>query len=80
VVTSAWNTLAAARVGPLWSWATDGDMMRRVSGYKQFLAQKLLPTSPIYGTLADMAGLNLYTSLNDVTLDFDFKHIFKRTR
>ncbi|KAJ7791874.1 hypothetical protein B0H14DRAFT_2624587 [Mycena olivaceomarginata] len=49
VVTSAWNTLAAARVGPLWSWATDGDMMRRVSGYKQFLAQKLLPTSPIYG-------------------------------
>ncbi|KAJ7457020.1 hypothetical protein FB451DRAFT_1142947 [Mycena latifolia] len=78
VVTEAWDRHGAAKVGPLWSWATDGDMTRRVSGYKHFLAQKLLPTSPIYGTLAGMAGLNLYTGLNEVTLDFDFKHIFKR--
>ncbi|KAJ6584060.1 hypothetical protein DFH09DRAFT_1028949 [Mycena vulgaris] len=79
VVTKAWNDHGAAKVGPLWAWVTDGDMRRRVAGYKHFLAQKLLPTSPIYGTLAGMAGLNLYTGLNDVTLDFDFKHIFKHT-
>ncbi|KAJ7442894.1 hypothetical protein B0H11DRAFT_1910549 [Mycena galericulata] len=79
VVTKAWNMHAASKVGILWSWATDGDMMRRVAGYKEFLAHKLLPTSPIYGTLAEMVGLNLYTGLDEVTLDFDFKHIFKRT-
>ncbi|KAJ7678654.1 hypothetical protein B0H17DRAFT_844074, partial [Mycena rosella] len=78
IVTSTWNQFAASSVGPLWSWATDGDMVRRVSGYKEFLSQKLKPTSPIYGTLAGMAGLNLYTGFNEVTLDFDFKHIFKR--
>ncbi|KAJ7089455.1 hypothetical protein C8R44DRAFT_892410 [Mycena epipterygia] len=78
VVTVAWDRLAAAKVGKVWSWATDGDMMRRVSGYKQFLSQKLSPTSPIYGMLAGMAGLNLYTGYNEITLDFDFKHIFKR--
>jgi hypothetical protein len=55
-------------------------MMRRVAGYKAFLQQKLQPTSPIYGTLAGMVGLNLYTGKNDVTLDFDFKHILKRKR
>ncbi|KAJ7078970.1 hypothetical protein C8R44DRAFT_654303, partial [Mycena epipterygia] len=77
VVTKAWNDHGAEKVGPVWSWVIDGDMRRRVAGYKHFLSQKLLPTSPIYGTLAGMAGLNLYTGLNDVTLDFDFKHIFK---
>ncbi|KAJ7670327.1 hypothetical protein B0H17DRAFT_1209427 [Mycena rosella] len=35
-------------------------------------------TSRIHGTLAAMRGLNLYTGLDEVTLDFDFKHIFKR--
>ncbi|KAJ6544738.1 hypothetical protein B0H10DRAFT_1853421, partial [Mycena sp. CBHHK59/15] len=79
VVTAAWDTLGlgADKVGPIWSWATDSDMRHRVSGYKHFLAQTLCPTSPIYGTLVGMAGLNLYTGMNKITLDFDFKHIFK---
>ncbi|KAJ7504002.1 hypothetical protein B0H11DRAFT_2352998 [Mycena galericulata] len=78
VVTKAWKMHAASQVGILWSWATDGDMMRRVAGYKEFLAHKLPSTSAIHGTLAGMVGLNLYTGLDEVTLDFDFKHIFKR--
>ncbi|KAF7354428.1 hypothetical protein MVEN_01131800 [Mycena venus] len=79
VVLEAWERSGAVqKVGQVWSWSTDGDMMRRVAGYRAFLAQKLQPTSPIYGTLASMAGLNLYTGHNEVTLDFDFKHIFKR--
>ncbi|KAJ7443370.1 hypothetical protein FB451DRAFT_1056947, partial [Mycena latifolia] len=79
VVMAAWDEAGAAKkVGPIWSWATDGDVRRRVSGYEHFVSQKLKPTSPIYGMLAGMAGLNLYTGMNEITLDFDYKHIFKR--
>ncbi|KAJ7046130.1 hypothetical protein C8F04DRAFT_1206173 [Mycena alexandri] len=41
-----------------------------VAGYEAFLTQKLTHTR--------MTGLNLWTGPDDVTLDFDFKHIFKR--
>ncbi|KAJ7838286.1 hypothetical protein B0H14DRAFT_2588687 [Mycena olivaceomarginata] len=34
--------------------------------------------SPIFGTLASMAGLNIFTGLHSITLDFNYKHIFKR--
>ncbi|KAJ7847960.1 hypothetical protein B0H13DRAFT_2404873, partial [Mycena leptocephala] len=81
VAMEAWRSSGAAeKVGRIWSWSTDGDMIRRVAGYKAFLTQKLGPTSKsrIYGTLAGMTGLNLWTGPDDVTLDFDFKHIFKR--
>ncbi|KAF7338629.1 hypothetical protein MVEN_02089200 [Mycena venus] len=78
-VTEAWDKSGAAdKVGPIWSWSTDGAMPRRIAGYRCFLSQKLSPTSPIYATLASMAGLNLYTGCNQITLDFDYKHIFKR--
>ncbi|KAJ7311692.1 hypothetical protein DFH08DRAFT_918077 [Mycena albidolilacea] len=78
-VIEAWEKSgAAAKVGDIWSWLTDGAMPRRIAGYRCFLSQKLSPTCPIYGTLASMAGLNLYTGVNQSTLDFDYKHIFKR--
>ncbi|KAJ7017458.1 hypothetical protein C8F04DRAFT_1215058 [Mycena alexandri] len=81
VVMAAWRSSGAVeKVGRIWSWATDGDMIRRVAGYEAFLTQKLSYTSTScnYGTLAGMMGLNLWTGPDDVTLDFDFKHIFKR--
>ncbi|KIK32160.1 hypothetical protein CY34DRAFT_111077, partial [Suillus luteus UH-Slu-Lm8-n1] len=34
--------------------------------------------STLYGTLINMPGLNLFTGAGEMTLDFDFKHIFKR--
>ncbi|KAJ6601842.1 hypothetical protein DFH09DRAFT_1069394 [Mycena vulgaris] len=33
IVTSTWNRVAAGIVGPIWSWATDGDMRRRIAGF-----------------------------------------------
>jgi hypothetical protein len=73
-----WNaTGAATRVGPVWSFATDGDATRRAAGHRLFLKKPLSPDSPLYATLTDMPGLNTFTGDNEVTLDFDFKHIFK---
>ncbi|KAJ7029072.1 hypothetical protein C8F04DRAFT_963278 [Mycena alexandri] len=37
VVMEAWRSLGAQeKVGRIWSWATDGDMIRRVAGYEAF--------------------------------------------
>ncbi|KAI0783374.1 hypothetical protein C8Q75DRAFT_810958 [Abortiporus biennis] len=69
---------ASQLVGPLWSFATDGDATRRVAGYALFVKTKLTSSSLLYPTLSHIPGLNLYTGNNEVTLDFDYKHIFKR--
>ncbi|KAG1725128.1 hypothetical protein EDB19DRAFT_1897825 [Suillus lakei] len=74
-----WNiTGAAASVGPVWSFVTDGDATRRAAGHKLFLKKPLSPESQLYSILNNMPGLNTMTGDAEVTLDFDFKHIFKR--
>jgi hypothetical protein len=73
-----WSTSGAAMsVGPIWSFATDGDATRRAAGHKLFLKAPLSEDSPLYGSLINLVGLNLFTGDGEVTLDFDFKHIFK---
>ncbi|KAG1751967.1 hypothetical protein EDD22DRAFT_850668 [Suillus occidentalis] len=74
-----WNATGAASViGPVWSFATDGDATRRAAGHRLFLKNPLSPDSELYGILGNMPGLNTMTGDAEVTLDFDFKHIFKR--
>ncbi|KIK44260.1 hypothetical protein CY34DRAFT_23175 [Suillus luteus UH-Slu-Lm8-n1] len=74
-----WSATGAnTRVGPVWSFATDGDATRRAAGHRLFVKKPLSSDSPLYATLSDMPGLNTLTGDNEVTLDFDFKHIFKR--
>lgn len=75
---NCWSAVGAgALVGPIWSFATDGDATRRTAGHKLFVKNMLAPESPFYGTLIDMLGLNLFTGDGEVTLDFDYKHILK---
>ncbi|KAG2740438.1 hypothetical protein P692DRAFT_201728137, partial [Suillus brevipes Sb2] len=74
-----WSATGAdTLVGPVWSFATDGDATRRAAGHRLFVKTPLSSYSPLYATLSDMPGLNTFTGDNEVTLDFDFKHIFKR--
>ncbi|KAG2336335.1 hypothetical protein BDR05DRAFT_896867, partial [Suillus weaverae] len=73
-----WNSNdAVTSVGPAWSFVTDGDATRRAAGHKLFIKMPLAPDSPLYGTLINIPGLNLFTGAGEMTLDFDFKHIFK---
>lgn len=75
----AWMTNGTDRtVGPLWSFATDGDSTRCKAGHRIFVRTKLDGSSPLFGILADIPGLNLYTGRESITLDFDYKYIFKR--
>ncbi|KAG2335875.1 hypothetical protein BDR05DRAFT_897578, partial [Suillus weaverae] len=73
-----WNSsCAAASIGPAWSFAMDGDATHHAAGHKLFIKTPLAPDSPLYGTLINMLGLNLFTGAGEMTLNFDFKHIFK---
>ncbi|KAG2131071.1 hypothetical protein DEU56DRAFT_740233 [Suillus clintonianus] len=72
------NSGAAQQVGPAWSFATDGDATRRKAGHRTFVHIPLSPFSPLYGTLLNLPGVNLFTGPGEVTLDFDYKHIMKR--
>ncbi|KAG1764692.1 hypothetical protein EV702DRAFT_1182567 [Suillus placidus] len=75
----AWKTSGAEeKVGPLWTFATAGDATRRKGGHQLFLSVPLPLTSPLYGTLSNLPGLNLLTGEREITLDFDYKHVFKR--
>lgn len=76
-VMDGWEQGGGGEYGDIWSFATDGDATRCKAGHKVFLQTKISITSPLYGLLANMPGLNLYTGNGYVTLDFDYKHIFK---
>ncbi|KAG1781367.1 hypothetical protein EV702DRAFT_1177574 [Suillus placidus] len=52
---------AATSVGPIWSFAADGDAMRRAAGHKLFIKAPLSEDSPLYGSLINLMGLNLFT-------------------
>jgi len=64
-------------VSPIWSLVTDGDATRRAAGHRLFVKFPLPPESSLYGTLVNLQGLNLFTGEGEITLDFDFKHVFK---
>ncbi|KAG2136158.1 hypothetical protein BD769DRAFT_1385293 [Suillus cothurnatus] len=76
--TDQWNaTGAVAQIGPVWSVATDGDATHRAAGHRLFVKSLLFESLDLYDALINMPGLNLFTGDNEVTLDFNFKHIFK---
>ncbi|KAG2068729.1 hypothetical protein BDR04DRAFT_1023632 [Suillus decipiens] len=73
-----WSATGADQiVGPVWSFTTDGDATRHAAGHRLFLKNPLSMHSLLYGTLSNMPGLNTFTGDDKVTLNFDFKHIFK---
>ncbi|KAG1882133.1 hypothetical protein F4604DRAFT_1921847 [Suillus subluteus] len=56
----------------------NGDSTQRVAGHQLFLKTELSVTFKLYGTLSHMWGLILATGEGKITLDFNYKHIFKR--
>lgn len=75
---SGWQAAGGEEdIGPLWSFATDGDATRRKAGHRVFLKNQLPITSLLHSMLSNLPGMNLYTGDGEVTLDFDYKHIIK---
>ncbi|KIJ51586.1 hypothetical protein M422DRAFT_43584 [Sphaerobolus stellatus SS14] len=64
--------------GPLWSVASDGDTTRRKSFHLLLMENEVKLDDPLWDELGNLSLLNLQTGPDAVTMDFDFKHIFKR--
>ncbi|KAJ7458447.1 hypothetical protein FB451DRAFT_1406225 [Mycena latifolia] len=77
---AAWklSPFGEAKHGPLWSIASDGDATRRVALHLICMHRLLGKDDPLYELLSELAGLNLYTGNGGLTMDFDYKHLFKR--
>jgi predicted RecA/RadA family phage recombinase len=77
----AWklSPFGEAMHGPLWSIASDGDATRRAALYLICMHRELEKDDPLYDLLYDLKGLNLHCGEGGLTMDFDYKHLFKRT-
>ncbi|EJD51406.1 hypothetical protein AURDEDRAFT_57385, partial [Auricularia subglabra TFB-10046 SS5] len=60
--------------------ATDGEAKRGSALVPITLSQPLSPSSPLYAVLSRLSLLNLLCGANALTLDKDYKHLFKRYR
>ncbi|KAJ7439531.1 hypothetical protein B0H11DRAFT_2355829 [Mycena galericulata] len=80
----AWklSPFGEAKHGPLESLASDGDSRRRAALYLVYMHKelKLKEGDPLFEFLLDLPGLNLFTGDSTITMDFDYKHLFKRLR
>ncbi|KAL0575072.1 hypothetical protein V5O48_006891 [Marasmius crinis-equi] len=79
-IIKAWkeSPYGEAMHGPLWFIASDGDSKRRAALYIICMTHELSKTDPLYKLLERLTGLNKFTSDGGITMDFDFKHLFKR--
>ncbi|THH06902.1 hypothetical protein EW146_g9475, partial [Bondarzewia mesenterica] len=64
--------------GPIWSVASDGDATRRAAFYDLLMRKEQDQMTELGEIVMRLPGLNRFTGDNDVTMDFDPKHIFKR--
>ncbi|KAL1750390.1 hypothetical protein FB107DRAFT_279674 [Schizophyllum commune] len=64
-------------VGPLWAISSDGDATRRAAMYMICMEKELSMDSGLYQRLHRCQGLNLFVGEGDITMDFDYRHIWK---
>ena len=72
------HDLGAQTNGSIWALASDGDSAFRVAKHKICMVKKLDSNSTLGKLLAQLFGLNCYTSVNGVLWTGDPKHILKR--
>ncbi|KDR81053.1 hypothetical protein GALMADRAFT_91766 [Galerina marginata CBS 339.88] len=73
-------TTKAFAISGIYNMGSDGDSCRRRALINITLIRKLNPSSPIYPLLSPLSLLNLSVGDDDITCDFDWKHVFKRFR
>lgn len=72
------HPLGVKTTGPVWSWATDGDLSYHSAKHQLCMAVKIDPSSPLGKILHQLSGMNLFTSLEGIISTCDSKHVYKR--
>jgi hypothetical protein len=73
-----WGEEALAVIGRIWTFATDGDPLRRKAGHKVFVQIPLGRDNPLFPILSNLSGFNTLTGPRSITLTFDWRHVIKR--
>ncbi|KAF8994753.1 hypothetical protein BDZ89DRAFT_1149926 [Hymenopellis radicata] len=78
-VVEAWkrSPYGEKKNGPLWDLASDGDATRRAAMFITCMTFDIEPNNPLYPHVHDLPGLNLKVGKDNLTMDFDYKHLFK---
>ena len=64
--------------GPICSVSTDGDATRRAALFFLCMHTVIGFIDPLYAFVGGLLGLNLWVGYCYLTMDFDYKHLFKR--
>ncbi|KAJ6626243.1 hypothetical protein B0H10DRAFT_1942079 [Mycena sp. CBHHK59/15] len=66
--------------GPILSIASDGDAKRCLALFTMCMHSEIVPGKPLYPFICDLPGLNRHVGKNNITMELDPKHEFKRGR
>lgn len=80
VINSFKNSSAIPHNHRLYCVASDGDSKRRCTLVAITHVERLRPSLPIYGLLSPLRLFNTFCGPDELTADFDYKHISKRCR
>lgn len=71
----------AKKYGPIFNVASDGDAVRRASLFTICMCEEVRVGHPLWEYLHELfpLGLNPRIGKNSVSMDFDYKHLMKRT-
>ncbi|KAK7050337.1 hypothetical protein R3P38DRAFT_3306578 [Favolaschia claudopus] len=76
----AWNNSpdGAAKHGDIWIVSSDGDYKRRIALFMLCMHSEIRPGNPLYSLICDLLGLNRRVGRNNLVMDMDYRHLFKR--
>ncbi|KAK7013944.1 hypothetical protein R3P38DRAFT_3322453 [Favolaschia claudopus] len=82
MINAAWKISPYGEIlhGPIPAYASDGDPKRKAALYLLCMHREVKPGDALYPHIAGLRGLNLFTSEDFATMEFDPKHSWKRIR
>ncbi|KAG5634335.1 hypothetical protein H0H81_002361 [Sphagnurus paluster] len=63
--------------GPIFSVASDGDSTRHAALFMMCMHTEITSENPLFPFISGLLGLNRGVSYDNLTMDFDYKHLFK---
>ncbi|KAK7034826.1 hypothetical protein R3P38DRAFT_3312143 [Favolaschia claudopus] len=82
MINAAWKLSPYGEIlhGPIPAYASDGDPKRKAALYLLCMHREVKPGDALYPHIAGLHGLNLFTSEDFATMEFDPKHSWKPVR
>ncbi|KAJ7444422.1 hypothetical protein B0H11DRAFT_2250104 [Mycena galericulata] len=67
-----------AKHGPIQNIASDGYYGRRIALFMLCMHSEIIPGNPLYPLICNLRGFNRRVGNDNITMDMDYRHLFKR--